>query len=214
MTKRSLINIKFELFINRHDSYLGHLAFVWPDELWEELKSLLDEFPDEELSFHELYGKHSRAFVTYKELLEGATVVSDEEKIKEFILVYGHDHDFSEDFDPWDCFMEDIGNNHDKLRGEFPSWWDYGPSEETLKQDQENKWSSVKENLESAQVSLSDYGISMATEVEKEFTEFLDNNELELAWHHLKDTLTGHSSFSSKMSRAAKLMNLPDPFGA
>lgn len=211
MTHPALISIKFDLAIGRYDTYQAHFAFVWPENLWQEFKSFLEEFPDEEVSYYELYGKHSRAYVTYKELLDGSTVTTDTDKVKEFILTHGHEHDFTEDFDPWDCFLEDLGNRHNTLRGEFPSWWDYQPSKDVLKQEQWDKWDLIKEELKGARISLHDYGLDLDPHDEETFNEFIDNNELQLAWDVLKDVVVKHSVLAKQMARSAKLMNISDP---
>ena len=210
-TNPTLVSIKFDLAVGRYDTYQAHFSFVWPENLWQEFKGFLEEFPEEEVSYYELCGKHSRAYTTYKELLDGAEATTDTTKVKEFVLQHGHEHDFTEDFDPWDCFLEDLGNRHDSLRGSFPSWWDYSPSEDEVKQAKYDKWDLIKEELKGARISLHDYGLDLDSKSETEFNEFLSNNELQLAWDVLKETVVNHSPLFQQMARSAKLMNLSDP---
>jgi len=213
-----LIDIEFTVDAGRYgNDKEAHFAFIWPRKLWNELKSFLEEYPDEKMWFSGLAGKHSQTYVEYKEILAGITVIIDEDEIKEFRLTYGREHDFS-DIDAYGMFLETVGNEYnskkknDENSDPWPSWWGYEPSKEELKQEKLDKWDEIKKELNGALASLLDFDIHISIEDKNEFDSFISNNELELAWDVLRGILTQHSPFSKQMTRAAELMQLSGPY--
>jgi len=205
MTK-VLINIEYEVPVGYGERTVD-ISFIWPKELYEELRAFLAKYPEEELWYSGLYGKHSQKSVAYKEILEGVTLVEDAEKIKEFQLMYGNERDVSEICDAYGMFIEQIASKQKELEGEMPSWWHYDPdNEEELKQE---KWDEVKKELNQAAACLADFAIFLSDEEKKNFQTYLDNNELELARDELRGKFLQVSSFSKHMTRAANLMQLP-----